>query len=289
MSSAFFSLLDDIALLMDDVAAVTKAATEKTSGLLADDLAVNAEKSSGFLKDREIPALWRITKGSFLNKIIILPVVFILMAFLPSFIIIILLLGGIYLAYEGVHKIVEYVVFIPPKMNAEQIVTQTDKQIREMEDKRVKSAIFVDFILSIEIIIIAISTVTDSEILVQILVVSIVAILSTVGVYGLVALIVRMDDMGYTLMKKGANSFSIAIGKALVKGLPIIIKLLGLVGTVALVLVAGGIFNHQIDFIYHRIDDLPSVLADAFTGLLVGFIAYLLVLAYEKVKSLSII
>ena len=206
MASGFFALLDDIAVLLDDVAAMSKIATKKTAGILGDDLAVNAEKASGFASTRELPILWSITKGSFLNKLIILPIAFLLSAFLPSTIIPILLIGGVYLAYEGAEKIHEY--FFPHSHNAhksEELVEMTEEEIIDYEKARIKSAIIVDFILSLEIIIIALSTVVEETLTIQIIVVSIVALLATLGVYGIVALIVRMDDFGYKLIKLNKN------------------------------------------------------------------------------------
>ena len=284
MSGAFFALLDDISILMDDVATMTKVATEKTAGLLGDDLAVNAEKSSGFLTSRELPALWKITKGALFNKIIILPIAFLLSAFVPIVITGILICGGFYLAYEGAHKIYEY-LFHRNKKKAAEIVEQNPSEIASQEDERVKSAIFVDFILSIEIVIIALSTVQDSELKVQIIVVSLIALIATIGVYGIVALIVRMDDVGYRLIKENSKGFKRSLGTGLVKALPIVIKALGIIGTIALVLVAGGIFAHNTHQVHNFFHAWPSTLRDAVVGLVVGFVVFGLVSAFKKVKS----
>ena len=164
MASGFFALLDDIATLMDDVAAMSKVAAKKTAGILGDDLAVNAEKSSGFVSSREIPVLWAITKGSFLNKLIILPVAFLLSAFLPIAITVILILGGLYLAYEGAEKIFEFIV--PHKHDNREIKIEnlSEEEILNKEKEKIKSAIVTDFILSIEIIIIALGTVIEENI-----------------------------------------------------------------------------------------------------------------------------
>jgi predicted DNA repair protein MutK len=284
MSGAFFALLDDISILMDDVATMTKVATEKTAGLLGDDLAVNAEKSSGFLTSRELPALWKITKGALFNKIIILPIAFLISAFVPIVITGILICGGFYLAYEGAHKIYEY-LFHRNKKKAAEIVEQNPSEIASQEDERVKSAIFVDFILSIEIVIIALSTVQDSELKVQIIVVSLIALIATIGVYGIVALIVRMDDVGYRLIKENSKGFKRSLGTGLVKALPIVIKALGIIGTIALVLVAGGIFAHNTHQVHDFFHAWPSTLIDAVVGLVVGFVVFGLVSAFKKVKS----
>ena len=285
MAASFLALLDDISLLMDDVATMSKVATQKTAGILGDDLAVNAEKSSGFLNNRELPALWKITKGSLLNKLIILPVAFLLSAFVPIAIIVILLLGGVYLAYEGAEKIYYFLFHRKEVKSAKKLVDQTPKEMTKLENERVKSAVFVDFILSIEIVIIALSTVTESELKVQIIVVSLIAVLATVGVYGIVALIVRMDDMGYKLIKENKNKYTKNLGIGLVKGLPIVIKTLNVVGTIALVVVAGGIFTHNIHYVHDLLDGLPSLVSNSMVGLVVGFIALVGMMLFQKIKG----
>ena len=285
MAASFLALLDDISLLMDDVATMSKVATQKTAGILGDDLAVNAEKSFGFLNNRELPALWKITKGSLLNKLIILPVAFLLSAFVPIAIIVILLLGGVYLAYEGAEKIYYFLFHRKEVKSAKKLVDQTPKEMTNLENERVKSAVFVDFILSIEIVIIALSTVTESELKVQIIVVSLIAVLATVGVYGIVALIVRMDDMGYKLIKENKNKYTKNLGIGLVKGLPIVIKTLNVVGTIALVVVAGGIFTHNIHYVHDLLDGLPSLVSNSMVGLVVGFIALVGMMLFQKIKG----
>ena len=285
MASSFFALLDDISVLMDDVATMSKVATEKTAGILGDDLAVNAEKSSDFLNSRELPVLWQITKASLLNKVMILPVAFLLSAFVPIVITIILIMGGVYLSYEGVEKIIGFLFHRGHKKQVKEIVGQSDEELKTQENEKVKSAVFVDFILSIEIVIIALSTVTESTILVQIIVVTLIALLATVGVYGIVALIVRMDDMGYKLIKANKSKFAKTLGMGLVNALPWVIKTLNVVGTVALILVAGGIFTHNLYFAHDLISGIPKMLADTAAGLVVGSVALLVVLLFNKIKS----
>ena len=285
MASSFFALLDDISVLMDDVATMSKVATEKTAGILGDDLAVNAEKSSDFLNSRELPVLWQITKASLLNKVMILPVAFLLSAFVPIVITIILIMGGVYLSYEGVEKIIGFLFHRGHKKQVKQIVGQSDEELKTQENEKVKSAVFVDFILSIEIVIIALSTVTESTILVQIIVVTLIALMATVGVYGIVALIVRMDDMGYKLIKANKSKFANTLGMGLVNALPWVIKTLNVVGTVALILVAGGIFTHNLYFVHDLISGIPKMLADTAAGLVVGSVALLVVLLFNKIKS----
>ena len=277
MATGIFAIFDDIAVLLDDAAAMSKIATKKTVGILGDDLAVNAQKASGFSASRELPVLWKITKGSFVNKMIILPMAFLLSAFVPWIIIPILMLGAVYLAYEGAEKIYEYIV---PHAHSE------DKETID-EDTKVKSAIQTDFILSIEIIIMALGTVLEKSLPIQIIVVSVVAVLATVGVYGIVALLVRMDDFGFKLidMAKDEKSLLNTIGKLLVASLPKVIRFLTVLGTLAMLLVAGGIFSHNIHQIHERLHFLPSLMIDLLVGLVLGAIAVSIVKLYTKVKG----
>jgi hypothetical protein len=277
MASGFFALLDDVAVLMDDVAAMSKIATKKTSGILADDLAVNAEKASGFASSRELPVLWKIMKGSFLSKAIILPIAFLLSAYLPGVIVPILLIGGVYLAFEGAEKIYAYFFHRSDAKPAAELVAMTEAEALAYEQKKVKSAIIVDFILSIEIVFIALGTVVERPLSIQIAVVTIVAILATVGVYGLVALLVRMDDAGYKLIAEGDGKagFSTSVGTGLVKTLPLLVRGLAVVGTIAMILVAGGIFVHNVHFLHDLFPALPSILVEFLVGLVVGMIALL--------------
>ncbi len=285
MASGFFALLDDIAAIMDDVAVMSKVAAKKTAGILGDDLAVNAEKASGFISSREIPVLWAIAKGSFINKLIILPIAFLLSAFLPLAIIIILVLGGLYLAYEGAEKIYEY--FFPHKDATTEILVQdfTETEILALEKDKIKSAIVTDFILSVEIVIIALGTVIGKPITSQIGVVSIIAILATIGVYGIVALIVRMDEMGFKLIALSTRerSLSKTIGNVLVKALPKVIKSLSVIGTIALILVAGGIFVHNIDFLHHVFPQWPSIVKEFTFGLIIGLMVLAIVNLFKKI------
>ncbi|WP_367757675.1 DUF808 domain-containing protein [Flavobacterium sp. WC2430] len=282
MASGFFALLDDIAALMDDVALMSKVATKKTAGILGDDLAVNAEKASGFVSSREIPVLWAITKGSLLNKLIILPFAFLLSAFAPIVITVILLLGAFYLAYEGVEKIYEYI--IPHNQTENKIETQplTQEEILILEKDKIKSAIVTDFILSIEIVIIALGTVMGKPILGQIIVVTFISFLATVGVYGIVTLIVRMDDAGVAIRKR-ESTIAQLLGNLLIQGLPKVIKTLAFVGTIALLLVAGGIFAHKIEPLHHFLNGVPDFVKEFIVGLLAGIITLALVLILKKI------
>lgn len=284
MASGFFVLLDDIAAIMDDVAVMSKVAVKKTAGILGDDLAVNAEKASGFISSRELPVLWAIGKGSFVNKLIILPIAFLLSAFLPVAIIVILVLGGLFLAYEGAEKIFEF--FFPHPHAKVNITSEhlTEEEILATEKEKIKSAIVTDFILSVEIVIIALGTVIGQPILSQILVVSIIAVVATIGVYGIVALIVRMDELGLKLIQlsKKEHSVSKTIGNLLVQALPKVIQSLSVIGTIALLLVAGGIFVHNIEFFHHLAPQVPAVIKEFSIGLVIGFLVLGVVTLVKK-------
>jgi predicted DNA repair protein MutK len=289
MASGFFAILDDIGALMDDVAVTSKMATQKTAGILGDDLAVNAEKATGFLSSRELPVLWAITKGSFINKLIILPIAFLLNWLFPPAIEVILILGGLYLAFEGVEKIIEF-LFHRRKKGHEVLAEATvNEQNPSSEKLKIRSAITTDFILSIEIVIIALGTVLEQQhpFLTQIIVVTLVAFLATVGVYGIVAMIVRMDDAGFKLIKKSKNKGLIAVlGKGLVYALPVIIKILGVVGTIALILVAGGIFHHHVPFMHDQLATWPNTLRELIFGLIGGLIVVIIFTLGKKVYQL---
>ncbi|UII20704.1 DUF808 domain-containing protein [Fulvivirga ligni] len=286
MASGFFALLDDVASLMDDVAAMSKIAGKKTAGILGDDLAVNAEKASGFMSDRELPVLWAITKGSLLNKLIILPIAFLLSAFLPSVIIVILVIGGLYLAYEGVEKIYEF--FVPhAHEDAPKVDNLTEEEILALEKEKVRSAIITDFILSVEIVIIALGEVTGEPLQIQIPVVSVIALLATIGVYGIVALIVRMDEFGFKLinLNERDDSFSDKIGRFLVAALPKVVKGLAVIGTIALLLVSGGIFVHYLPFVHHLEETIhiPAILFELLAGLIIGAVVLVVVMLGKKI------
>lgn len=289
MASGFFALFDDIATLMDDVATMGKLATKKTVGILGDDLAVNAEKGTGFVSSRELPVIWAITKGSFLNKLIILPLIIGLSSFAPWAVTPILMIGGLYLAFEGAEKIYEY--FFPhhnPVEDALETQELYDVDIEATEKKKIKSAILTDFILSLEIIIISLSTVAEKSLTVRILVLIVIAIITTVGVYGIVALIVRLDDMGFALMRKGEKYKKKSlekVGSLMVQSLPYVIKILAVVGTLAMLYVAGGIYVHNVHQIHEWLHFLPSFLAEFLVGIIAGIFALIVVNGFKWVKN----
>ena len=276
--TGFFAILDDIATLMDDVSVMAKVATKKTAGVLGDDLAVGAEKASSFRASRELPVLWVITKGSFLNKLIILPFAFLLTAFAPQFIVPILLLGGVYLSYEGVEKIIH--TFFHKKENPTEVLeTLLEEDLLLVEKSKIKATIITDFILSLEIIMIALGTVVGRPLIEQIL-----------GVYGIVALMVRMDDAGYNLVKnahgksKFVKSSFVILGKSLVWALPKLIQLLAIVGTLAMLLVGGGMFVHNIPKVHDFFHVLPTIVSELILGLMVGLITFFIIVVVKKVK-----
>lgn len=290
MASGIFAVLDDIATLLDDAAVMSKIAAKKTAGILGDDLAVNAEKATGFKASRELPVLFAITKGSLINKLIILPLALLLSAFAPWLIVPILLLGGAYLSYEGVEKIFH---MLTGKAHAGHPAaeTVTDKAaLLKIEKKKIKSAIRTDFILSIEIVIITLGTVMDQSLPMRVVVVSLIALLATVGVYGLVALIVRMDDTGFYLIERakemqGAVKRIMAqMGSLLVASLPIVIRGLGIIGTIAMLLVGGGMYSHNIEAIHHALDFMPLPLANLLLGLVVGTAVLSIMMLIQKIR-----
>lgn len=276
MASGIFAVLDDISTLMDDVALASKIASQKTAGILGDDLAVNAEKATGFVSSRELPVLWAISKGSLINKAIIIPVAILLQIFLPVAIKIILTCGGIYLAFEGVEKIIEY--FFHKKHQVQKHAETIIEEGKDMEKAKIKSAITTDFILSVEIVIIALGTVLDKSLAIQVATVAIVGVLATIGVYSFVALIVRMDDTGFKLIRRfGDKGFIGKTGKILVNALPVIIRFFAVVGTIALIFVAGGIFAHNISYLHHHIlTGWPSFIREPVFGLVIGAFTVLL-------------
>jgi hypothetical protein len=276
MASGIFAILDDVATLLDDAAVYSKLAAKKTAGLLGDDLAVNAEKATGFNASRELPVIWAITKGSVLNKLIILPIAFLLSAYAPWLIVPILLLGGAYLSYEGAEKVLEWI--LPHKKHETPAAETADNKadLLDTETRKIKGAIRTDFILSIEIIVIALGTVIEQTLGMRIFVVTVIALLATVGVYGLVALLVRMDDAGMHLivrsrqMSGAAAGFIRRAGHWLIAALPHVIRLLGVIGTIAMLLVGGGMYVHNIHALHHALHFLPAIVGELLTGIVIG-------------------
>lgn len=289
MAGGFFAILDDVAMLLDDAAMISKLAAKKTAGVLGDDLAVNAEKATGFHASRELPVIWAITKGSFINKLIIVPIALLLSAYLPWLIVPILLIGGAYLSYEGVEKIYEMFVGHHDETIAAR-ETGEPQELLQREAAKIKAAVRTDFILSIEIIVIALGTVMEQSLTMRVMVVSFIALLATVGVYGLVALLVRMDDAGVHLIERAGTTPGLsarllkALGQRLVAALPHVIRLLGVVGTIAMLLVGGGMYVHNIAAVHHLLEALPTLARDLLAGLVVGTIIIVAMRVFGALK-----
>lgn len=280
--SSLFTLFDDIASILDDVSMMTKMAAKKTAGVVGDDLALNADQVTGASPDRELPIVWAVAKGSFINKLILVPVALLLSVFAPFLIVPLLMIGGAYLCFEGVEKLLHK--FFHKNEHTDNTV-KPDEVTGEKE--KIKGAIRTDFILSAEIIIIALGVLGNSPLLTKILVLSTIGIGITVIVYGLVALIVKADDFGLRLIKNGGATA--ALGKAIITFMPWFMRGLSFVGTVAMFLVGGGIFTHNISSLHHFLETNgfaagpTGMLADLIVGLIVGAIVCLVVLPLIKV------
>ncbi len=279
--STLFTLLDDIAAVLDDVAVMTKIAAKKTAGVVGDDLALGAEQVTGVDASREIPVVWAVAKGALLNKVILVPVALLISAFVEWLILPLLMLGGGYLAFEGFHKVWHKLMHKEheetEKGKHKEAVRDESLDLVDFEKKKIRGAIRTDFILSAEIIVISLGTVSSEPLATQIGVLCVIAFGLTIGVYGLVAGIVKIDDLGLYLSKKGGVVAS--IGKGLLVGAPIFMKVLGFVGTVAMFLVGGGIISHGIhaiaeviETVAHMAGPLTVVVATLLEGV-VGVIA----------------
>ena len=255
--ASLLTLLDDIATVLDDVALMSKVAAKKTAGVLGDDLALNAQQVSGVSAEREIPVVWAVAKGSFKNKLILVPAALLISAFIPWLIMPLLLIGGLFLCFEGAEKILEKLFPHAHHDDEKGEDTSTGESIEEYEKRKVAGAIRTDFILSAEIIVIALGTVTGTSILTQILVVSLIAVVMTIGVYGLVAGIVKLDDLGFYLQRtSNGSTIKTRLGNGLVAFAPKLMKMLAVVGTAAMFLVGGGIVVHNVPAIHHLIEPI---------------------------------
>ncbi|PTP08288.1 DUF808 domain-containing protein [Vibrio splendidus] len=255
--ASLLTLLDDIATVLDDVALMSKVAAKKTAGVLGDDLALNAQQVSGVSAEREIPVVWAVAKGSFKNKLILVPAALLISAFIPWLIMPLLLIGGLFLCFEGAEKILEKLFPHAHQEDEKREDTSTGESIEEYEKRKVAGAIRTDFILSAEIIVIALGTVTGTSILTQVLVVSLIAVVMTIGVYGLVAGIVKLDDLGFYLQRtSNGSAIKTQLGNGLVAFAPKLMKTLAVVGTAAMFLVGGGIVVHNVPAIHHLIEPI---------------------------------
>ena len=259
--TSLLALLDDIASVLDDVALMTKMAAKKTAGVLGDDLALNAEQVSGVRAERELPVVWKVAKGSFRNKLILVPAAIAISALIPWLITPLLMLGGAYLCFEGAEKLAHK--FLPHDSGETASSAQAiPDDLEAFEQQKIKGAIRTDFILSAEIIVIALGTVQGSSLGLQIAVVAGIALLMTVGVYGLVGLIVKLDDIGLHLLQKpDGGAVRRAVGQGLLVTAPRLMHLLALVGTIAMFMVGGGILVHGWPFLHHLIEGTADTVA----------------------------
>jgi predicted DNA repair protein MutK len=257
-ASSLFALIDDIATLLDDVSLMTKVAAEKTAAVLGDDLALNAKQVTGVRADREIPVVWAVAKGSFKNKLILVPSALVISALAPWAIIPLLMLGGLFLCFEGVEKLAHKFLHSDSEQKQElsKLLEAVADPIVDMvvfEKDKIRGAIRTDFVLSAEIITITLGTVANASFSLQIAVLSGIAIIMTVGVYGLVGAIVKLDDLGfYLIARSGKNIFSKLkrqIGRLVLWAAPLLMKSLSILGTAAMFMVGGGILTHGIPIV----------------------------------------
>jgi len=303
-AGSLLTLLDDIATILDDVSILTKKAASKTAGVLGDDLALNAQQVSGVVAKRELPVVWAVAKGSFINKLILVPFALLIGKFAPWAIIPLLMVGGLYLCFEGVEKLHHAFLHRHKKSasEAEQELTKlaeapaTEKV--ETESEKIKGAVRTDFVLSAEIIAITLGTVAGQDFSRQATVLSAIAIIMTIGVYGLVAGIVKLDDLGLYLTQR-RSVFPQKIGQTILWFAPFLMKSLSLLGTAAMFLVGGGIVTHGIPWLHHLIEHAgesvktigsflgaitPSLL-NGICGLIAGAIVLLIVNGIKKLRG----
>lgn len=302
-AGSLLTLLDDIASILDDVSILTKKAAAKTAGVLGDDLALNAQQVSGVVSKRELPVVWAVAKGSFVNKLILVPLALLISTFAPWAITPLLMIGGLYLCFEGCEKLVHHFLHRPRKSTAEAAETITElaatppEELAESETDKIKGAVRTDFVLSAEIIAITLGTVAGQDFARQLLVLSSIAIVMTVGVYGLVAGIVKLDDAGLYLSRK-RGVFPQRAGRGILWAAPFLMKSLSFLGTAAMFLVGGGIVTHGIPWLHHGIEHaahaverigggILSAITPALLNGLCGLIAGMIVLiGYQGIRKL---
>lgn len=286
MASSLFLLLDDIATVLDDVSVMTKVAAKKTAGVLGDDLALNAEQVTGVSAARELPVVWAVAKGSAINKLILVPAALAISAFIPWAVTPLLMLGGAFLCFEGAEKVLHK--FFHAKEDAEHksklkaALRKSKEELKAVEKEKIKGAIRTDFILSAEIIVIALGTVADKSLAVQVGVLTVIAALMLVGVYGLVAGIVKLDDAGIALVRKDSRVLK-GLGNGILAFAPKLMTFLSVAGTAAMFLVGGGIVAHGVPQLHHLEQSLIAGLSQPWeslssmgfggaVGLLLGFL-----------------
>ncbi|MCB1888899.1 MAG: DUF808 domain-containing protein [Rhodocyclaceae bacterium] len=289
-AASLLALLDDIATVLDDVAVLTKVATKKTAGVLGDDLALNAQQVTGVSAEREIPVVWAVAKGSFRNKAILVPLALLISAFAPWAVMPLLMVGGAFLCFEGFEKLAHRFLHDADEEAAHkaalaEAVRAPGVDLVVLEKQKIQGAIRTDFILSAEIIAITLGTVAEAELVTRVAVLVGIAILMTAGVYGLVAAIVKLDDLGLYLSQKGSAAAS-AIGNAILRAAPWLMKGLSVAGTAAMFLVGGGILVHGVGPLHHWVQEtlhglsgVLSTLTEMGLNAVVGLVAGALVLA----------
>jgi hypothetical protein len=301
-AGSLLALLDDIATILDDVSVMTQIAAKKTAGVLGDDLALNAQQVSGVHAERELPVVWAVAKGSLLNKLILVPSALAISYFAPWAITPLLMAGGAYLCFEGFEKVSHKLLVSHHEDIAQHAVlanaiTSAKVDLVALEKSKIKGAIRTDFILSAEIIVIALGTVATATFSQQASVVAVVAIIMTVGVYGLVACIVKLDDLGlYLMLKKGKSVYKQIqrkLGRYLLAFAPMLMRTLSVVGTLAMFMVGGSIIGHGIPALHHwpeymvemsqGLVFIAPILIDALVGLIVGAIGFSLLTVTNKI------
>lgn len=299
--SSLLTLIDDIATLLDDVAVMTKVAAKKTAGVLGDDLALNAQQVAGVSAERELPVVWAVAKGSLVNKVILVPAALLISAFVPVLIAPLLMIGGAYLCFEGFEKIAHKFLHSKAEDEAhhqELIAAVANPQVDlvAFEQEKIKGAIRTDFVLSAEIIVISLGSAAAAAFATQAAVVVSIALIMTVGVYGFVALIVKLDDIGLHMTHK-QNAVSAVLGRGLVAAAPKLMKLLSILGTAAMFMVGGGIITHGVPIAHHFIEALAhatepvgwltSSVLNGIAGIVVGALVLVVVSAAIKLFKLT--
>ncbi|MBS6035353.1 MAG: DUF808 domain-containing protein [Pantoea sp.] len=300
--TSLLTLLDDIATLLDDISVMGKVAAKKTAGVLGDDLSLNAQQVTGVKANRELPVVWGVAKGSFLNKLILVPLALIISAFAPWLITPLLMIGGAYLCYEGVEKVMHSLQHDKqhksPEARQQRLESLAKQDAAEFEKKKIKGAVRTDFILSAEIVAITLGIVSESPLLNQVIILAGIAILVTIGVYGIVAAIVKIDDLGFWLREK-SSPIAQGIGSVLLAAAPWLMKILSVVGTIAMFLVGGGIVVHGIAPLHHLIEEVSSGFsgwiamllsngANLVLGFIIGTIVLLVVNLIAKLRGKSV-
>ncbi|CAA0106441.1 Inner membrane protein YedI [BD1-7 clade bacterium] len=285
-ASSLLALIDDIATVLDDVAVLSKVAAKKTAGVLGDDLALNAEQVSGVRANRELPVVWAVAKGSFINKLILVPAALLISTLLPAAVTWLLMLGGAFLCFEGFEK-VWHKLFHKQEVDADNqalhdALKNPDCDLMALEKQKIKGAIRTDFVLSAEIIVICLGTVSAAPFVTQLTVLSALAIAFTVGVYGLVAGIVKIDDLGFWLARQPENStlagVKHAVGNGLIAMAPWLMRALSVLGTIAMFMVGGGILLHGIpgaEAFIHQLSHnaIVNTILPTLAGMLLGIVA----------------